>query len=145
LANHHVNDDYDAEDYSMLGSTISSSEKSESKDDDFMFGSINNDNHDEDKFSEMDQCFGDYTRRHSLRSGYNLRPHVSSRSNVFWNEWDADGADKFMLGYIDNKNDGDDELSERVESSGYVDNDDGADKSVLGYIENKNDRERPIE
>jgi hypothetical protein len=31
LANHHVNDDYDAEDYSMLGSTINASKRSESK------------------------------------------------------------------------------------------------------------------
>jgi hypothetical protein len=63
---------------------------------------------------------------------------------MFLNEWDADGAYKSMLGYIDNKNDGDDESSERGESSGYVNNDDGADESMLGYINNKNDRERQV-
>jgi hypothetical protein len=70
--NHDVNDDYD-EDYFMLD-TINASERNESKDDNFMFHSIDNNNCDEDKFSEMDQYIGDYTRWHSLCSGYNLRP-----------------------------------------------------------------------
>ena len=112
LANHDINDDYD-EDFFMLD-TINASERSQSKD-----------GYDDDKkLGETDQRIGDYTWRHSLPSGYNLCPHVSSRSNVFRN---------------DNKNDGDDELSERGESRGYVDNDDGADKSMLGYAHNKND------
>ena len=102
LANHDINDDYD-EDF-------------------FMLDTING--CDDNKLGETDQHIGDYTRRHSLPSGYNLHPNVSSRSNVFRN---------------DNKNDSDDELSERGESSGYVNNNDGADESMLGYIHNKND------
>ena len=86
LANHNINNDYD-EDFFILD-TINASERSQSKD-----------GYDDDKLGETDQCIGDYTRRHLLPSGYNLRPHVSSRSNVFRN---------------DNKNDSDDELSERV-------------------------------
>jgi hypothetical protein len=111
LANHDINDDYD-EDFFILD-TINASERSQSKD-----------GYDDDKLGETDQRIGDYTRWHLLPSGYNLCPHVSSRLNVFRN---------------DNRNDGDDELSERGESSGYVNNDDGADESMLGYIHNKND------
>ena len=103
LANHNINDDYD-EDFSMLD-TINASERSQSKD-----------GYDDNKLGETDQCIGDYTRRHSLPSGYNLRPHVSSRSNVPRN---------------DNKNDSNDESIDRGEPSGCVDNDYGADESAL--------------
>ena len=71
LANHDINDDYD-EDFFMLD-TINASERSQSKD-----------GYDDDKLGETDQRIGDYTRRHSLPSGYNLRPLMSAQGRMFF-------------------------------------------------------------
>jgi hypothetical protein len=79
-------------------------------------------------------CSEDYIWRLSQCSSYNLHNHVRSSSNVFGNEWDADGADESMLRYIDNKNDSDDKLSEWNSDDDSpleeIDNDDGEHESI---------------